>query len=92
MCEEEIAHIGWNGYFWITEKVGSNSLSIVNEKDIAQNRLDRYFLYMEKSGSNSLSVVSFSRCILVFFDLRTEVFNDVTIVFFIAFLNYSGII
>jgi len=28
MCEKDIASIGWNGYFWITEKVGSNSLSV----------------------------------------------------------------
>ena len=29
MCEKEIAYIGCNGYFWITEKVGLNSLSVI---------------------------------------------------------------
>ena len=29
MWEKEIAHIGWNGYFWITEKVLLNSLSVL---------------------------------------------------------------
>ena len=27
--EKDIAHIGWNGYFWITEKVLLNSLSVL---------------------------------------------------------------
>jgi hypothetical protein len=28
VCEKDIAHIGLDGYFWFTEKVGLNSLSV----------------------------------------------------------------
>ena len=31
ISEEELVQNDWDGYFWITEKVGSNSLSVLLE-------------------------------------------------------------
>ena len=51
MCEKDIAQIGWNGYFWIMEKMGLNSLSMFRNFPFSStilakvlNRLPRYLL------------------------------------------------
>ena len=68
MWEKDIAHIGWNGYFSITEKVSSNSLSVFGcdleclsngdflfAENFAQNDWDGYFSIMKKTSLHVFS-------------------------------------